>query len=193
MRHICVFAGSNLGAQPAYEQAAIALGQELAAHDIGLIYGGASVGLMGVIANTVLQAHGEVIGVIPQGLFTREIAHTSLTKLYSVSSMHERKARMADLSDGFIVLPGGFGTFDELFEIATWQQIGIHAKPIGLLNVANYFSPLLQLVSHATQEGFISPFHAQLLSHYTTAHELVAALLAFQPRLLASKWSDPPP
>jgi uncharacterized protein (TIGR00730 family) len=193
MRSICVFAGSNLGAQPAYAQAAASLGQELVAHNIGLIYGGASVGLMGVIADTVLQAGGEVVGVIPQGLFTREIAHKNLTKLYTVSSMHERKARMAELADGFIALPGGFGTFDELFEIATWNQIGIHAKPIWLLNVADYFTPLLQLVAHATQEGFISPFHAQLLSHSNSAHELVATLLAFQPRPLTSKWTNPPP
>jgi uncharacterized protein (TIGR00730 family) len=193
MRHICVFAGSNLGTQPAYAQAAVELGQELISHNIGLVYGGASVGLMGIVADTVLQAGGEVIGVIPQGLFTREVAHTGLTKLYSVKSMHERKALMADLSDGFVALPGGFGTFDELFEIATWNQIGIHAKPIGLLNVADYFTPLLQLVSHASQEGFISSFHAQLLAHYATAHELIEAFLVFEPRPLASKWTNPPP
>jgi uncharacterized protein (TIGR00730 family) len=193
VRHICVFAGSNLGAQPGYAQAAAALGQELVAHNIGLVYGGASVGLMGIVADSVLQAQGEVIGVIPQGLFTREIAHKGLTRLYSVNSMHERKALMADLSDGFVALPGGFGTFDELFEIATWNQIGILTKPIGLLDVADYFAPLLQLVSHATQEGFISPFHAQLLSHFTDAHQLIEAFLAFTPRPPASKWTDPPP
>ncbi len=141
MRHICVYTGSNLGARPQYQQAAQALGSELVARGYGLIYGGGQVGLMGVIADTVLAAGGEAIGVMPRVLFPKEVAHQNLTALYEVESMHERKALMADLADGFIAMPGGFGTYDELFEMITWAQLGIHQKPIGLLNVAGYFRP----------------------------------------------------
>src|SRR2546423_626875 len=130
---------------------------------IGLVYGGGNIGLMGVIADTVLESGGEVIGVIPQSLEEREVAHTGLTELHVVGSMHERKALMAELSDGFIALPGGFGTFDELFEITTWAQLGLHTKPIGLLNVSGYFTPLLTMVSHAVTEGFLPPNHAHIL------------------------------
>src|SRR6185312_16152584 len=143
MRSICVFAGSNMGTRLEYEEAARELGYELVARGLGLVYGGASVGLMGVIADAVIAKGGEVIGILPRGLFEREVAHEHLTELHKVGSMHERKALMADLSDSFIALPGGYGTFDELFEIITWAQIGLHSKPIGLLNVANYFDPLL--------------------------------------------------
>src|SRR5438477_2940520 len=154
MHRICVFSGSNTGKRQEYQQAARDLGQELVARGLGLVYGGASVGLMGVIADTVLASGGEVIGVIPSALTRYEIPHKSLTQLHEVASMHERKALMADLSDGFIALPGGFGTFDELFEIITWAQLGLHNKPIGLLNAAGYFAPLLALVVHASTEGF---------------------------------------
>src|SRR5213082_3858021 len=157
MHRICVFSGSNTGKRQEYQQAARDLGQELVARGLGLVYGGASVGLMGVIADTVLADGGEVIGVIPRALFRREVAHEHLTTLHEVGSMHERKALMADLSDGFIALPGGFGTFDELFEITTWAQLGLHSKPVGVLNVADYFAPLLALIAHATKEGFIPP------------------------------------
>src|SRR5579863_5248951 len=180
MRRICVFTGSNLGKRPEYKQAAQALGQEMLARGLGLVYGGTSVGLMGVLADTMLAGGGEVMGVIPRGLFRREIGHRGLTQLHEVNSMHERKALMADLADGFIALPGGFGTFDELFEITTWAQIGLHSKPIGLLNVADYFTPLLALVAHATAEGFIPPTNTTLLLHETNAATLLNAFEAFE-------------
>jgi uncharacterized protein (TIGR00730 family) len=162
MRRICVFAGSNRGTRPEYATAAQVLGEELAARGLGLVYGGASRGLMGVIADTVLAAGGEVIGVLPRGLFEQEVAHAGLTELREVGSMHERKALMADLASGFIALPGGYGTYDELFEILTWAQLGIHHKPIGLLDAAHYFAPLLTLIEHGCREGLILPLHAAL-------------------------------
>jgi uncharacterized protein (TIGR00730 family) len=173
MKQICVFAGSRLGSRPEYEQAACELGRELVARGFGLVYGGASVGMMGAIANTVLEEGGEVIGVLPKGLFESEKPHHGLTHLYEVKNMHERKALMADLSDGFIALPGGFGTFDELFEIITWAQIKLHSKPIGLLNSAGYFDPLLTLVRHMAKEGFISPAHLALLHYQSEASTLL--------------------
>lgn len=173
MKQICVFAGSRLGARPEYEQAACDLGRELVARGFGLVYGGASVGMMGAIANTVLACGGNVTGVLPKGLFESEKPHHGLTHLYEVGSMHERKALMADLSDGFIALPGGFGTFDELFEITTWAQIKIHTKPIGLLNSMNYFDPLLSLIKHMAKEDFIAPAHIALLQCQPTAAALL--------------------
>jgi uncharacterized protein (TIGR00730 family) len=162
MRRICVFAGSNTGTRPEYAESASELGRQLAARGIGLVYGGASRGLMGVIADTVVAAGGEVIGVLPRGLFVREVAHQGLTELREVGSMHERKAQMADLADGFIALPGGYGTFDELFEILTWAQLGIHHKPVGLLDAGHYFAPLFALIEHGCREGLILPEHAAL-------------------------------
>jgi uncharacterized protein (TIGR00730 family) len=193
MHSICVFSGSNTGKRQEYQQAARDLGQELVARGLGLVYGGASVGLMGVIADTVLAGGGEVIGVIPRALFRREVAHEHLTTLHEVGSMHERKALMADLSDGFIALPGGFGTFDELFEITTWAQLGLHTKPIGLLNVAGYFTPLLTMVSHAVTEGFIPPDHAHILLNSTSPADLLDNFAAFAPLSDQSKWLDIPP
>lgn len=192
MQRICVFSGSNLGRRQEYEQAARDLGQELITRGLRLVYGGASVGLMGVVADTVLAGGGEVIGVIPRSLVRRELAHKNLTTLHEVDSMHERKALMADLSDGFIALPGGFGTFDELFEITTWAQLGLHTKPIGLLDVAGYFSPLLKMVAHATEEGFIPPVHAHILLHGDKPADLLDSfatyIASYQP-----KWMDLPP
>jgi uncharacterized protein (TIGR00730 family) len=153
---VCVFAGSALGSRQVYQQAARALGKELARRELGLVYGGANVGLMGEVANAVLLAGGEVIGVVPRGLWSREANHSGLSMLYEVETMHERKALMAELADGFIALPGGLGTFDELFEALTWAQLGLHTKPIGLLNIAGYFKPLLKLVASTLREGFIS-------------------------------------
>lgn len=193
MRYICVFAGSSHGKRQQYEQAARSLGQELTARGLGLVYGGSSVGLMGVLADAVLANGGEVIGVIPKNLFQREVAHRGLSTLHEVGSMHERKAMMANLADGFIALPGGFGTFDELFEIITWAQIGIHHKPIGLLNVADYFQPLKALIAHATSEGFVQPAHAQLILEGSTAPELLDMLQTFQPGVVLSKWDTPAP
>jgi uncharacterized protein (TIGR00730 family) len=155
-RRVCVFAGSGLGGRQAYQEAARDLGEELARRGLGLVYGGASVGLMGEVANAALQAGGEVIGVVPQGVWSPEANHAGLTVLYQVGTMHERKALMTELADGFLALPGGLGTFDELCEILAWAQLGLHTKPIGLLNIAGYFQPLLQLVASAVREGFIA-------------------------------------
>jgi uncharacterized protein (TIGR00730 family) len=164
MQRICVFCGSQAGTNSLYQQAAIDLGQRLARHGYGLVYGGGHVGLMGIIADAVLTSGGAVIGVIPESMVARELAHTGLTELHVVSGMHERKARMATLADAFIALPGGYGTFEELFEVITWAQIGLHRKPIGLLNVAGYFNALRALVEHAITEGFIRAEHRHLLT-----------------------------
>jgi len=164
-RRICVFCGSSRGDDPAFALAARAVGQAIAARGDQLVYGGGGIGLMGIVADTVLDAGGVVIGVIPAPLATREVAHASLTELIVVETMHERKAKMAELADAFLALPGGFGTFDELFEILTWAQLGIHRQPIGLLNVAGYFDPLLSLVEQAIERGFVAPSHRAFLFH----------------------------
>jgi uncharacterized protein (TIGR00730 family) len=192
VEHICVFAGSNQGIRAEYSEAARALGRELAARKLALVYGGSSVGLMGVLADSVLAAGGSAIGVLPKGLFKREVAHPRLTDLREVSSMHERKALMADLAGGFIALPGGFGTFDELFEIITWAQIGLHRKPIGLLDAHGYFEPLLALVRHATREGFIPDGQLDLLLHETDPSRLLERM-AHTPAYLPSPWAEPLP
>ncbi len=193
MQRVCVFAGSSPGARPEYSEAARALGAELARRKLGLVYGGASVGMMGMLADAALAGGGEVIGVIPRGLFRREIAHPGLSQLYEVESMHERKARMADLADGFIALPGGYGTFDELFEITTWAQIGLHSKPIGLLNVVGYFDSLLKMVMYASDEGFIPAFNVHLLQHKSTPTELLDCLATYTPPQQQFAWTDLPP
>lgn len=173
MQRICVFAGSRPGKRDTYSETAHALGQELAARGLTLVYGGGGVGLMGVVADATLDADGQVIGVMPRGLFTAEAAHRQLTELRETDSMHERKRMMYDLADGFIGLPGGLGTFDELIEIITWAQIGIHHKPIVLLNVDNYFAPLLALVENAIAEGFVEPQYRDLVNLATTPAEAV--------------------
>lgn len=193
MRNICVFAGSSPGADSAYAAAARALGTELARRSLGLIYGGASVGLMGILADATLAAGGRAVGILPRGLFRREVAHPGLSELHQVASMHERKAQMADLADAFIALPGGYGTFDELFEIVTWAQIGLHNKPIGLLDVGGYFDPLLALVRHAATSGFIPPDHTHLLLHATEPIALLDRFAAYTPPHLAQKWAELPP
>ena len=162
MRRVCVFCGSNVGNRELYA-AQRRLGGVLAARGLGLVFGAGHIGLMGILADAVLAAGGEAIGVIPQSMVDKELAHTGLTRLEVVNTMHERKALMADLSDGFVALPGGFGTGDELFEILTWSQLGLHAKPVGVLNVAGYFDPLLRWLDHAVNEGFIRPQHRGLL------------------------------
>lgn len=164
MSRICVFCGSQAGTNGLYRQTAIDMGRLLVLRGYGLVYGGGHVGLMGVIADAVLASGGEVIGVIPESMVARELAHTGVTRLDVVSGMHERKARMATLADAFIALPGGYGTFEELFEVITWAQIGLHRKPIGLLNVAGYFDALRALVEHAITEGFIRSEHRRLLT-----------------------------
>ncbi|WP_020590295.1 TIGR00730 family Rossman fold protein [Desulfobacter curvatus] len=155
MKKICVYCGSSDGARPEYGQAAEALGRAMVANDIDLVYGGASVGLMGKLANTVLSGGGRVSGVIPESLVNREISHPGLTELVVVGSMHERKSMMAELSDAFIALPGGIGTMDELFEILTWAHLGIHKKPCALLNVAGYYDHLNAFMQHGAGQGFI--------------------------------------
>jgi hypothetical protein len=159
MRRVCVFCGSSVGRQPAFAEAAEAMGALLARRGIGLVYGGGNVGLMGVLADAALKHGGEVIGVIPQALADREIAHTGVTTLHVVDSMHTRKAMMAELSDAFIAMPGGVGTFEEFFEAVTWTQLGLHRKACGLLNVNAFYSPLAAFIDQAVTEGFIRPVH----------------------------------
>ena len=159
MRYICVYCGSQAGTDLRYRQAASLMGQLLAEQGYGLVYGGGHVGLMGIIAEAVLAAGGRVIGVIPETMVGRELAYKQVTQLEIVPSMHERKARMASLADAFIAMPGGYGTLEELFEIVTWAQLGIHAKPIGILNVSGYFDALAAMIEHAIQEGFIRAEH----------------------------------
>ncbi|PLS03348.1 LOG family protein [Neobacillus cucumis] len=155
MKRLAVYCGSSFGASDVYRLGAVELGKELAKRNITLVYGGSSNGLMGVVADTVLQEGGQVIGVIPKVLVNREISHTGLTQLFTVDTMHERKAKMAELSDGFIVLPGGTGTLEEYFEVFTWGQIGLHKKPCGLLNIQNYYDPLIGLFDHMFQQKFL--------------------------------------
>jgi uncharacterized protein (TIGR00730 family) len=163
VRSLCVFCGSNLGARESYAEAARGLGRVLAERGIGLVYGGAAIGLMGAVADAALAADGRVIGIMPRALIEREIAHPGLSELRTVESMHERKALMADLSDGFIGLPGGIGTLEEVFEVWTWGQLGYHEKPVGLLNVEGFFDPLLAFVAHQTAELFMRPAHRDML------------------------------
>lgn len=164
MKTVCVFCGSNFGRDGVYEAAAAQVGRELAERGLRIVYGGASVGLMGALADAALAAGGEVVGVIPGALVAREIAHSALSELHHVGSMHERKQRMADLSDAFIALPGGAGTLEELFEIWTWAQLGHHAKPVGLLNVAGFFDSLIAFLDHQAGEGFMQPEHRRMLT-----------------------------
>ncbi len=189
LKRICVFCGSSSGGHPDYANAARELGQSLAGQHIGLVYGGAKVGLMGQIAEAVLAAGGEVIGVIPKHLEAREVAHRGLTDLRIVSSMHERKSLMADLSDGFIALPGGLGTLEELFEIATWAQLGIHEKPLGVLNVRGYYDRLMGFLDDAVEERFVRMEHRSLIAIQDDPEALVEALRAFEPKPVA-KWLD---
>lgn len=155
MKRICVYCGSNPGRNPKYAEAAVQLGSLLAANGIGVVYGGASIGIMGKVADAALAGGGEVIGVIPRSLATKEVAHSALSDLFVVDSMHERKAKMADLSDGFVALPGGWGTIEEIFEVLTWAQLGFHNKPCGLLNVAGYYDHLNAFLEHAMSEAFV--------------------------------------
>jgi uncharacterized protein (TIGR00730 family) len=163
VRRVCVFSGSSAGGDLAYRAAATDLGHQLADRGIELVYGGASVGLMGAVADAALEGGGHVIGVIPQSLVDREIAHPELGDLRVVDSMHERKALMAQLADAFVALPGGVGTLEELFEVYTWNQLGLHAKPLGLFNVRGYFDGLVRFLDHAVEERFVTPAHRAML------------------------------
>jgi uncharacterized protein (TIGR00730 family) len=188
VERICVFCGSSAGARPEYEAAAVELGRLLAAQGLCLVYGGAQVGLMGTIADTVIAAGGEAIGVMPSALVDREIAHTGLTDLRVVGSMHERKALMVDLADGFVALPGGSGTLDELFEAFTWAQLGMHHKPIGLLNACSYWAPLVGFLDHAVGEGFLRADHRDSLLVPEDPRALLDRLERYEPRAL-DKWA----
>lgn len=173
MQRVCVYCGSNGGKRADYLNMAQALGTELAQRQLTLVYGGAKVGLMGAIADATLAQGGQVIGVLPQALMTKELAHQGLTELHIVSSMHERKLMMAELSDAFIALPGGLGTLEELSEIATWTQLGLHRKPCGVLNVAGYYDNLIAFIHHAVQEGFIPESQRSLILSATSPSELL--------------------
>jgi hypothetical protein len=162
-KRLCIFCGSSHGANPAYVEAAKSVGTELVRRGIGLVYGGGNVGLMGVVADAVLAAGGDVIGVIPEMLMAKEVGHRGLPDLRVVKTMHERKALMAELSDGFVALPGGIGTFEEFFEIVTWAQLGLHSKPCALLNVNGFYDPLLHLLDHAIAERFVKPTQRDLV------------------------------
>lgn len=190
MKRICVFAGSNPGVNPAFEQVAQELGRELVKRDLDLVYGGSNMGLMGRVANAVLAGGGKAIGVMPTGLFRGEIVHTGLSDLHEVGTMHERKAKMNDLSDGFIALPGGYGTFEEIFEVVSWGQIGIHSKPIGLLNVAGYYTPLMEMVKHATEAGFIPVMQGELIVCESDPAVLLDRLREYTPPVKVNKWSE---
>ncbi len=163
MNRVAVFCGASAGTDTLYAQTGVQLGRELALRNIGIVYGGAKIGVMGAVADGALQAGGKVIGVIPHFLRTREVAHDTLTQLILVDSMHERKTRMHDLSDGFIALPGGFGTMEELFEILTWGQLGLHTKPIGLLNVNGFYDPLIAMARQMLDRGFLRQTHFDML------------------------------
>lgn len=193
MQRVCVFSGSNLGERPEYEKAAGELGDQLAARGLGLVYGGASVGLMRALADAVLAAGGEVTGVIPHHLVDKEVAHTGVSDLQVVDSMHERKARMSQLAGGFVALPGGYGTLEEFAEVVTWSQLGLQRKPCGLFDVAGFYQPLLQFVDHAVAEGFVVPQHRELILLRESPGELLDAMERWQPPQ-AEKWgSEGPP
>jgi len=180
MKNICVYCGSNPGRQEAYSSAARALAKSLVDRKLGLVYGGASVGIMGLIADTVLQLGGRAVGVIPEALVRKEVAHKNLTELHVTQSMHERKTLMAELSDGFIAMPGGIGTLEEIFEIWTWAQLGIHAKPCGLLNAAGYFDALTTFLDHAVAEQFVKPPHRAILIVEQTPDVLLDRFASYQ-------------
>ena len=189
MDRICVFSGSSPGAHPDYARAAVELAGALADNGVGLVYGGASVGLMGALADAMLDAGGDVIGVIPQALVDREIAHPGVADLRVVGSMHERKALMSDLADGFVALPGGMGTLEELFEVYTWTQLGLHTKPLGLLDSRGYFAQLVAFLDHAVAERFLTVEHREMLVVEQRAEAMLEAFRRWRPPA-RSKWID---
>jgi hypothetical protein len=189
LRRICVYCGSNAGNNPTHRTAAYDLGAFLARSGIGLVYGGGNVGLMGAVADGALSQSGEVIGVIPKSLREKELGHGGVTELHVVTSMHERKQMMVDLSDGFIALPGGFGTLDELFETLTWLQLSFHDKPVGLLNVGGFFDGLIEFIAHMSRSGFLKPEHAKCVLVENDPTQLLAAMESFRPPDLG-KWIE---
>jgi uncharacterized protein (TIGR00730 family) len=189
LKSICVYCGSSSGRLKAYSTAARALAASLVEQNIRLVYGGANVGIMGLLADAVLQLGGEVVGVIPEALVQKEVAHTGLTELHVTQSMHERKTLMAELSDGFVALPGGIGTLEELFEVWTWAQLGFHNKPCGLLNVEGYFDSLTLFLDHAVDEQFVKQPHRSLLIVESDAKKLLERFRSHEPPVIA-KWLD---
>jgi uncharacterized protein (TIGR00730 family) len=190
LRRLCVFCGSSVGGSPIYAEGAAALGRALVAANVGLVYGGGSVGLMGVLADTMLTAGGHVVGVIPQSLLDLEVGHRGLSDLRVVESMHERKALMAELADAFVALPGGIGTLEEFFEAWTWTQLGVHAKPCGLLNVAGYYAPLLACIDHMVAERFLHPAYRAMVLVEDEPAALLTRLAAYTPPDVP-RWLDP--
>jgi uncharacterized protein (TIGR00730 family) len=188
LRRLCVYAGSNPGSRPEYAAAAAALARLMAARGIGLVYGGGKVGLMGVLADTILAEGGEAIGVIPQALLDREVGHSGLTELRVVSSMHERKALMAELSDGFVAVPGGIGTLEELIEVFTWSQLGLHAKPCGMLDAEGFYDTLAALLDHMVAEGFLHREHRAGLMSEREPGPLLERMEAWRPPSV-HKWT----
>ena len=189
MKSVCVFCGSNPGNHPDYADAARTLGRTIAQRGLALVYGGAMVGLMGVVADAALAEGGEVVGIIPQALVDKEIAHKGLSRLETVGSMHERKARMAELSGGFVNLPGGTGTLEEMFEVWTWGQLGFHGKPIGVLNVRGFYDPLMAFLDHQRDEGFVKPGLRETLLASDDAGALLDAMEAYRPPVV-QKWVE---
>jgi len=187
MKRVCVFCGSNAGVRAAYAEAARALARHLVKLGMGIVYGGGNVGLMGIVAETAMREGGKVIGVIPQALFEKEVGHRGITELRIVGSMHERKALMADLADGFIAMPGGWGTFDEFCEILTWAQLGLHRKPCGVLNVEGYYDTLLAMFDHSVAEGFLKAEYRPMVLASSEPEDLVAKMQAYHGRVL-EKW-----
>lgn len=188
MKSVAVFCGSSKGHHPVYSDQARLLGEALAKRNIWMVYGAGNVGLMGVIADAMLAQKGKVIGVIPHFLREKEVCHEGLTELYVVDSMHERKVQMAELSEGVIVMPGGYGTMDELFEMLTLVQLGQDSQPIGILNVENFFNPLLQQVDHMMEEGFVKSFHRNLLIVSNDIEELLDKMSNYEPQPEVGKW-----
>ncbi len=188
MKYVCVYCGSNPGRSPEYIRYARVLAKELVTRNIGLVYGGASVGIMGAIANTVLDGGGEVIGVMPQSLVDKEVSHNGLTELKVVNTMHERKAIMAEMSDGFIALPGGLGTIEEIFEVLTWSQLGFHKKPCSFLNIKQYYNSLSLFLDHAVEEQFIKPVHREMLLIEDDPSKLLDAMEEYDPPTV-DKWT----
>lgn len=187
MKRICVYCGSSMGAKSIYQEAARTLGQEMAKRKIELVYGGGDVGLMGAVARAVIEAGGYVIGIIPTSIYDKEVGNPGVNELYVVNSMHERKTMMAQLSDGFIALPGGFGTLEEYVEVLTWSQLGFHNKPCGLLNVGGYYSGLTQFFDHQVSEGFVKPNMRNLVVTADTPTAMLDLFATYQP-LQTSKW-----
>jgi uncharacterized protein (TIGR00730 family) len=181
MKSVCVYCGSSYGAKPVYAEAACGFGRALVDAGIALVYGGGKVGLMGVIADAVMEAGGRAIGVIPELLVNKEVGHNGLTELHVVPDMHQRKKMMADLSDAFVAMPGGAGTFEELFEVYTWAQLGYHQKPVALLNIDGYYDPLIAMLAHTVEEGFMRQTYLDILQVEAEPAALIARLKAYQP------------